>query len=987
MAHDIKDLLENVTGTANTHEVLAVLDRLTNYLAQKRDSHVRGLEEVQLSFQLGASETALEELDRVANRAALSSQDDRELQRLVGEIHQVAIQPSGKTQATIESCINRIKQLIAAQSAFDALGGIRALLEKRDQNCFLIVDRAGRGKTNLICQMALAYSRRQPTILLSGRHLLQDVTGIEKQIGSSLAYRFPDLTSFQSFYDEIEKSLADHESELLIFIDGINENRDIALMDESLLRFLSHYRRRRIRVCLTCRDIYWEFFSVELLNAFAWTRTNHCLSDFSEVEFNQAWRTYFRHYRIQGELVGPARERCRHPLLLRFFCEAYGDPSSPTSTVVGTVQQIRLKALFDDYWQKKIEAVTAKKGLRAPDPVARFLMGIGRSLRQGCQLYLDVATFSASTADPDLDSHASLYTMILDENLILEERTERTLERHVFFVYDEFMEYVMARDLLMEWDKLPPETILARLDRLLSDSERFRPLIGAVEFLSLMLKEEYGALVWKHLSTKSPRWHRLTLRAVAQLNEDELDDQCFEVLFRLAETGSTDVKVHVLELLGGTARVNPRQTVDLLEVLATDQSPQVRLSVIEASRAVRDPYRTSLLCTLVHDESVVVQLRALATLRENLPPEIPESLLFALEASDYRVRAGVIEMLPRFQRGNATSKVLRYLQDDHYVVRAAAVLALADIGQRSVVPLLLQALHDTNHIVRENILLALGRLHVRGVEGQLISFLHHRHRHLREAAVWALGQIASDEAERHLLQFTHGHDPFVRAAVIEALSHCRSNAAKEAVIRGLLDRDTYVRWQAAFALGHIQTEAGTRALVSALDDPNGDVRSQAVESLSRHSLGATEPLLIEASTSGRSTTRAAVLQALVRIGSSRADKYLAKALDDSSTIVQATAVELLGKSGATVPISSLIKLLQFSAPEIGARAVDLLSTVGGADLVHQYLEPMLEQPLPAWQRDQVINITTRILARESLTTAPDELTDNSGHISVPDLEQ
>ena len=44
---------------------------------------------------------------------------------------------------------------------------------------------------------------------------------------------------------------------------------------------------------------------------------------FSTKEHEQALTLYLDHYKITGKPVGDAAEQCRHPLLLRFFCEAY----------------------------------------------------------------------------------------------------------------------------------------------------------------------------------------------------------------------------------------------------------------------------------------------------------------------------------------------------------------------------------------------------------------------------------------------------------------------------------------------------------------------------------------------------------------------------------------------------------------------------------------------------------------------------------------
>jgi hypothetical protein len=73
---------------------------------------------------------------------------------------------------------------------------------------------------------------------------------------------------------------------------------------------------------------------------------------------------------------GNALEQFRHPLLLRFFCETY------TGQRLGRLGDIRLKDLFDTYWQTKLASIAERM-------VDQGLVGVSGEIAQyvgGCIL-------------------------------------------------------------------------------------------------------------------------------------------------------------------------------------------------------------------------------------------------------------------------------------------------------------------------------------------------------------------------------------------------------------------------------------------------------------------------------------------------------------------------------------------------------------------------------------------------------------------------
>src|SRR5262249_12474284 len=140
--------------------------------------------------------------------------------------------------------------------------------------------------------------------------------------------------------------------------------------------------------------------------------------------------------------VGEAKEELRHPLLLRFFCEAYrGTPASPTK--IGTLSEIRLLELFDSYCRRKFEQIRSRLGLLDSEEIFQYLKIIALSMLAQETRTLPVATVAkmalSDFGERSIRSSDSRYIHILYEDILIEERPVGDLsETVVSFVYDEF---------------------------------------------------------------------------------------------------------------------------------------------------------------------------------------------------------------------------------------------------------------------------------------------------------------------------------------------------------------------------------------------------------------------------------------------------------------------------------------------------------------------------------------------------------------------
>lgn len=387
------------------------------------------------------------------------------------------------------------------------------LIEKTErpfQPCIAVVDRAGGGKTNVACHLALTCVATMPTILIFGKEHIDGSHGIIRYVQRVVAEVF--ASDEQGGMRTLDRFLMDTQGFLYVIIDGINENRNIEVLDVALAQFFHWVRGHRIKVLITCRDIYWNFFHPESWPAAVGSVLRRSLNEFTDEEYPVVLKRYFSYFRISCELRGEAYDACRHPLLLRFFCEAYGTiRGNPIK--LGKVHHIRLKELFDKYMQRKAEDIRLSLGRHTPSPIVDYLLSLAEYMLERSTSTISEPEIAQVTGVKDTSTRDSIYLRLLDEDIILEEQsgTNARLGR-ISFVYDAFMEYLAARAFLAEQRSSHGRTAKEIADTLTGALGRWTNARGVAEFVAFMLSDEqYGRspgecrAFLEHLSL-TPEW-------------------------------------------------------------------------------------------------------------------------------------------------------------------------------------------------------------------------------------------------------------------------------------------------------------------------------------------------------------------------------------------------------------------------------------------------------------------------------------------------
>lgn len=447
---------------------------------------------------------------------------------------------------------------VSRVEVYAANGLLTELARLNDLNahrCVVLVDRAGRGKTNVMCHLAKQLAARHPAILLSGQLNSRDEFAIEAHVQRVLESEFKDI--FSDWMNRVSPSLLPAHKWLLILIDGINENSDLPRLLKALKGFLPRTESRRVKLVLSCRDLFWDYFQ-PALKPFLFDGKTVALDEFTEREWHRAVEGYFKHFDISCELDRRAEEALHNPLLLRFFCEAHKGQR------LGNVINLRLLSIFDLYIERINENISQRSALLRTDAVISLLLRVAGAMwgarRASAELEaLGVTPQEASDA-------ASVFNQVISENIILGEATHAySMRKSVRFLYDEFMEYMVARHWIERLAAQSPaegaaEAFVAEAVEAMST---FPAAFGAIFFFDQMMKRD-GALINQAIIRIAAKGDAFMssqqvplLYAFENINFAGADEQLLAVLERFERSARNEVKERLAPVILKLMRRHP----------------------------------------------------------------------------------------------------------------------------------------------------------------------------------------------------------------------------------------------------------------------------------------------------------------------------------------------------------------------------------------------------------------------------------------------
>ncbi|KAB8320491.1 CHAT domain-containing protein [Tolypothrix campylonemoides VB511288] len=444
--------------------------------------------------------------------------------------------------------------------ANDLIKDLNKLVQLQVQRCIALVSNAGYGKTNVICHLANSLSKNYPVILLSGQIEITSQYDIEYQIQRQLESFLPG--SFVNWMNRI-KQILDNPSRqcLFILIDGINENSNLPLFIRLLRDFLIKIEDKRIKLILSCRNLFWDLFSGTLKSSLFENKKIE-LSEFTGQETNLAIHLYFKRFNIQSGFDASNLLSLRNPLLLRFFCEAYRDCQ------LDKVSNLELLSVFNLYVERIEAKISEQLGFLRTEQIIVLLTKLGYRMWLNRKTSLNLSELEITPEEAS--KSISIYNLIRSENLIFEESLQLSAtQRVVRFLYDEFMEYIIARSWLehLAVSQELEKAIEILLQEAVSALSSFSPTFGAIIFLDKMLKRN-GELVNRIISLLATLEDEFVasrqivmLEAFEKIDINNVSDELIIALDKFERIARDDIKDKLAPIIIQVLRQHPNHSI------------------------------------------------------------------------------------------------------------------------------------------------------------------------------------------------------------------------------------------------------------------------------------------------------------------------------------------------------------------------------------------------------------------------------------------
>jgi hypothetical protein len=251
---------------------------------------------------------------------------------------------------------------------------------------------------------------------------------------------------------DIERICLKDKKPLIIIIDGINEHPNVSQFTFQLETLIEEFTRSPyVKFILTCRSEYFEKRFSRLKTASFAEKTVYIQDLTNKIPYihkKYMIHSYFKRYKIGCRITNNIRDIfVENPLILRLFCDVYGNPYGNKVAYLDPIHDIRLYDLFSKYNDKIIDIFESQH------PESGFRKKYIRLLQELADYMLTQATFSNIPISSISDNLDDIITILVHEGVILKkDLPEKTslldIPEVLNFTYDEFRDFILANFLV-----------------------------------------------------------------------------------------------------------------------------------------------------------------------------------------------------------------------------------------------------------------------------------------------------------------------------------------------------------------------------------------------------------------------------------------------------------------------------------------------------------------------------------------------------------
>lgn len=410
---------------------------------------------------------------------------------------------------------------------------IEKILEKTkiiESNLMMVLNTAGQGKTNLLCDCVDNVFRKK-------RHLCTFLSAYNIGKGD-IFYTFEKIITkplginFENYLKRMDYIAKQNNKKALIIIDGLNENESLVDFSKNLENFFKKILKYpNISIIFSCRT---EYFEERFKNLSSLKNQNnvYCVEEtflMRDLHLqDRALKKYFEHFNIKNNNISPEvkNKLLKDPLLLRFFCEAY------KGKILTKIKSLYKYDLFETYIINKRDQL---KELYPEIKIDSVLDEIARWMLENNQFH---------NVPLDKLNYDSFIRKIIYEDVILKEdlvskggRYGKRVDEVISFTFDEFRDYIIAWYIIDNYKDV--DEILKKIDELDKTTARE----GVARYIYFIAKEENKSL---YEEIKYYEWTNEPFLEWIFLGEDSnITDEDLKIL----ETIFSKYPEHILQIL------------------------------------------------------------------------------------------------------------------------------------------------------------------------------------------------------------------------------------------------------------------------------------------------------------------------------------------------------------------------------------------------------------------------------------------------------
>jgi len=384
----------------------------------------------------------------------------------------------------------------------------------------VILDDAGQGKTNLICDLSREFLFKLgiPLALFFG----VDFYGLSNNsMKSFVAEKITGVADFNSLYQFIDKECRQKKTNFIIIIDALNESSDENFpnaLDEFIRDMLNN---EFVRIILTCRTEYYNLNFKTIETSITSTYLNKIEginSKLEEHEKDNLFRKYLSFFNIEWDLFsGRVYEKLvSNFLLLRIFCESYQGQK------VGSVLNVYMLDLFQKYYRQIRDGIRGRCDGNAS--IEKVVCEVVRHMVD-TKLYKDVP-MQEIINNTGIDKNV-LFALV-DENIFfrrdIADRAGVLLDGEaVSFTFDEIRDYLISDylvNIVLAKEELKAEKFIK--EEVLPEKPLFE---GVSKYLFFFAKKDRSSRKLLQILEKTTWYEDKYISYLFETNDDDLTSE------------------------------------------------------------------------------------------------------------------------------------------------------------------------------------------------------------------------------------------------------------------------------------------------------------------------------------------------------------------------------------------------------------------------------------------------------------------------------